>query len=255
MIRPILKYARTPLVVLAGASLIAGCADLKSGMNRIQDSIAEAGTKRTDEGESGKQSREADTAEAESSTQKKAVLNCPDIEMIDNLGTLHKFTNMSPPEDKKRISTARLISLKHDCRMTDQGKGQVDLFMTFESNTGPAAQTVYESNQEISYPYFVAVTDKEGTILSKDVFELAITPSANTGVITARESIRQIIPVAHSGELEDYNIAIGFQMSDAQLEYNRKNTSETGIRKPESLAPDQGNRASEDAEEMRNMDR
>ena len=246
MFNAILQQCRTPFLLLIGASLLAGCADIKDEMNNIRNSLAEIG-KQNNNKTAEADAQSSDQHKSETKKSQKPTLQCPDIKIIEALDTIHKFTEMNPPEESKRISTARLMSLQHECRITDNGKGQVDLFMTFESATGPAIRKTKSQDREISYPYFIAVTDKTGAILSKDVFELTITPSANTGVLTARENIRQIIPVETDQALADYHIAIGFQMSDAQLQYNRKHMGNKTLDKPEKLTPDKPNTSSGDA--------
>ena len=250
MFKSTFQRFRTPCLLLIGAGLLSGCAEIKSGVNQIRDSLAESGAQKSDQGAEASTKADAQTRNQDKGTSKgaqKKALQCPDIKIIDELGEIHKFRDMSPPEESKRISTAKLMSLQHECRITDNGKGQVDLFMTFESATGPAIRKTKSQDREISYPYFIAVTDKTGAILSKDVFELTITPSANTGVLTARENIRQIIPVETDQALADYHIAIGFQMSDAQLQYNRKHMGNKTLDKPEKLTPDKRNTPAGDA--------
>ena len=249
MFRRFKHYTHTAVLVLAGAILLTACADLKNSMNQIRDRIADTESQQTrkspETGPRGQAAGEEQDKAVE--RQAKKALECPEIKIIDELGEVHTFTDMNPPEENKRISTARLMSLEHDCRITNQGEGQVDLFMTFESGLGPAAKVEKDQGREIDYPYFIAVTNEKGEILSKDVFALTISPSPNTGVITARESIRQIIPLETPQDLAEHHIAIGFQMSDAQLRYNRKNMGPTATDKPEPITPDKRNQASEDA--------
>ena len=256
MFKSLYCYTRSVLLVPMVTILLAGCAEIRSGMNDMRDGIVGLAEQVTEEkGEANAQATPLRQQQADGQEQQKTALKCPNINIIDELGTVHKFTDMNPPAEDKRIGSARLISLKHECRITDQDKGQVDLHMTFESSTGPALGDKQREKQEAHYPYFVAVTDQKGKILAKDIFKLAITPSSNTDVVTARETIRQIIPVDTPEELADYNIAIGFQMSDAQLKYNRKHGfDKNDIDKPESIAPENRNKPSEEAHrQIRNL--
>jgi hypothetical protein len=254
MMESIFKNARTPLLILAGAGLLSGCAEVKSNMKQIRDNIAELAP--SEDVFSGDPVQKTQAGQKTTSSQKaqNSTVKCPEIKIIDALGTFHRFTDTNPPAEDKLISTARIMSLEHECRMTDEGKAQVDISITFESDIGPASQDAKGKTQDAGYPYFVAVTDKKGEILSKDVFELAITPSSNTNTITARETIRQIIPVDGSQELQQYSIAIGFQISDAQLKYNRTHARDEKTDKPTSLGPGNSGTPTEDAhKQIRNM--
>ncbi len=70
-------------------------------------------------------------------------------------------------------------------------------------------------------PYFVAVIS-EGQVIAKQVFNLAIPFADGKRKLTIKENVaRIVIPIAAEKSADDYSVTIGFQLTQAQVEYNR----------------------------------
>lgn len=82
---------------------------------------------------------------------------------------------------------------------------------------GPAAQ----SNQT-TLIFFVAVVDREQTILARERFESTLSFQANQRQAGVVEEIEQVIPIRPDLRGLDYEILVGFELSPEQLEYNRQ---------------------------------
>ncbi len=71
-----------------------------------------------------------------------------------------------------------------------------------------------------SVPYFVAVI-MNGEVIAKEVFDLKLN-FAGDRMLKVKESVAKIdIPIAPGKAAEDYSVTIGFQLTEAQADYNR----------------------------------
>lgn len=92
-----------------------------------------------------------------------------------------------------------------------------DLELEFVAARGPAS---LGRDPEINY--FVSVTDRYRKVISKE--NLRTTPKIPAGskATAWREKLKQHIPLASGKNGGDYSIFVGFQLSHAELEYNRR---------------------------------
>ena len=117
---------------------------------------------------------------------------CPTVQIMEDLAT-HRSA-----ED----STITLTAENAHC--------------TFDSNkTAIATMTLNfaATGQNETTPYFVAITDPAGKIMTKETF--SYTPG------TTRKTIRQIIPIKSRATAKNYSVLAGFQLTDQQLTQNR----------------------------------
>ncbi|NWG47064.1 MAG: hypothetical protein HXY25_11040 [Alphaproteobacteria bacterium] len=101
----------------------------------------------------------------------------------------------------------------------DPGKREVDseLTLTFRGELGPAAQARTETTA-----YFVAVVDSAGTVLAKDIFPVQMTFPEGQRVIAFEDRIDRVrIPVAAGMSGAAYEIIVGFDLTPAEVDYNR----------------------------------
>jgi hypothetical protein len=71
-----------------------------------------------------------------------------------------------------------------------------------------------------SVPYFVAVI-ANGEVIAKEVFDLKLNFTADR-MVKVKENVAKVaIPIAEGKEAQDYSVTIGFQLTEAQAEYNR----------------------------------
>ena len=70
--------------------------------------------------------------------------------------------------------------------------------------------------------YFVAIVNLEGEVLAKREFalELAFPPGATT--VSKVEEVKEFIPVKYPQNGGSLQIWTGFQLNDAELQYNRQ---------------------------------
>lgn len=82
---------------------------------------------------------------------------------------------------------------------------------------GPAAQS-----DQATLVFFVAIVDRDQTILARERFDSSLSFRANQRQAGVVEEIEQVIPIRPDLRGLDYEILVGFELSPEQLEYNRR---------------------------------
>ncbi|HCQ70908.1 MAG TPA: hypothetical protein DIU06_02020 [Rhodospirillaceae bacterium] len=143
--------------------------------------------------------------------------SCPDTFVVEDLAYLSEYVAGKQNVLKSRVYMAKETTT---CIYEDQAVS-VDLTLEFTGQIGKRARLRADDDPLYSYPFFVAITDRSGKIMAKQIF--AATMHYPSGADTGRyvETIRQIIPVPSKDKGKDYGVVAGFQLSESQLEENR----------------------------------
>ena len=142
--------------------------------------------------------------------------NCPTVSVVEELSTVSEFADTASQTLENLISKAKMVKSKSNCEFNGK-TATVDLQLTFEGALGPKALGM----TNFSYPFFVAVTAPNGSILAKEVFSAPLSHSSADDPTTHYETLRQIIPISNELQGPQYKILIGFQLTQEQLAYNR----------------------------------
>ncbi len=139
---------------------------------------------------------------------------CPSVSVLVDTAAMPVFA-----ADGKSIPySVQMTNAKRDCDMDKFSKNvgaSVDIdFRALRMQAGaPASYTV---------PYFVAVTS-EGHVLAKQLFSVQFSFPADQRVVDFSDSVNSIqLSVGRDKKPADYGILVGFQISKAQLDYNRR---------------------------------
>jgi hypothetical protein len=110
----------------------------------------------------------------------------------------------------------RLVDVSSECRHDSKG---VDVRMRagFALELGPA-----NPDRKAAYDFFVAITDPNDEIVAKRIFTTPLDFPTNVGYVEHLEELEQRIPLLKGGSAADYRIIIGLQLTEDELEYNRK---------------------------------
>ncbi len=147
---------------------------------------------------------------------------CPGVSVRPDLRRLVEFYDDSNPSESTRVSEITILDVKNTCRVEkDMLVMQIDLSLT--GKTGPRARMKPGDKPSFAYPYFVAVTDPKGTVLSKEIFAAPVSYEANQNEFSKVESIFQNMPFPDASVGQIYNVIVGFQLTPEQLAYNQAN--------------------------------
>lgn len=146
-------------------------------------------------------------------------LNCPAIIIDPQLDSISEFEDMTKTDENLLVSRAALSQTKSSCEFTDTTV-DMQLDITVTSQLGPKAKRTENDKPYFAYPYFISITDSEGNELAKEIFAASVSFENDQTAIELVETINQSLPLNEDGSLPDYQINIGFQLTDEQLFYN-----------------------------------
>lgn len=94
---------------------------------------------------------------------------------------------------------------------------EIALTIDIAVERGPAAQ-----GREVQLPYFVAVLGPDDEILAKEIFTSVAQVPPERRRLGIREETEQIIPLQDFQTGANFEIMIGFQLTEVELEENRR---------------------------------
>ena len=145
---------------------------------------------------------------------------CPHIIIVKDTAELTAFQPGPGRDLTDVVLDARVSgfggSCETDLERDQSGEVTVDLQLAFEAVRGPANRT-----REGKFSYFIAIGDRGGAILAKEVFETEFEFEGNRTRVGALEELSQAIPLRPGQLGDDFDIFVGFQLSPEQLDYNR----------------------------------
>lgn len=170
---------------------------------------------------------------------------CPATAVPQHAGTLTFFSPASSRTVDSVVATANIFNLQNQC---NEGGEKVTSNLRF---TIGAQRPSAAAEQTITVPYFVAVVKEGETIVSKQVYEAALTFPAGAARTEAVQTVQAIVDRAEAlaaagpapgsdrkkrkrGEMAEpedlffdakpkasgFEILVGFQLTDAQVYYN-----------------------------------
>ncbi len=146
---------------------------------------------------------------------------CPGVTVRPDLVHLVDFYDEANPSTGSVTSEVTITSVKNICRIENEALVmQIDIGL--EGKTGPKARLKKNDQPNFAYPYFVAVTDAQGNVLSKEIFAATIAYGREQNSTTSTESIFQNMPFPDASTGQVYNVVVGFQLSQTQLAYNAR---------------------------------
>lgn len=145
--------------------------------------------------------------------------NCPSVRIVTDLNQVHQFVDTMKPSAQQAISSIRMQGVETKCQMVKNNIA-IDMTLAFEGKVGPRGRNQAGDKPSFAYPYFVAITNNQGSIIGKEVFAVTLAYDSGRSSETHLEEIRQMIPMADR-DYKNYKVLIGFQLNDQELAYNR----------------------------------
>jgi predicted small secreted protein len=163
----------------------------------------------------------ASTVPKEPSLVASADVSCPKAMGMPELSSISQFSDTKTMSPSKLIASAKLENVDAKCQIGQTGV-TVELDLDFSGLLGPVGVKDLNGQASYAYPYFLTVITPDGTILSKDVFALSMVYEKGQINIRKQDKLRQIIPLMPGQKADQFQIIVGFQLSEDELAYNRR---------------------------------
>lgn len=143
---------------------------------------------------------------------------CPRVAILADAGKITAFRPGAAETPANVMFTGEMTNIRITCKYNDPNllELETDTYVTMILRKGPAAQ-----GNAAEMPYFITVTDRRGTVLSKREFPLRINFGGNAAVEHVERSW-QFYRLRRGYAGIEYETWAGFQLDDRQLEYNRR---------------------------------
>jgi hypothetical protein len=103
-------------------------------------------------------------------------------------------------------------------RDDDRQRVVAEMKILFQAEKGPASR-----GDAVDFRYFVAIADPERNILRRESFEASVTMPGNQTRAEAVETLAPTLPLPAEARPAGYRVLVGFELTRAQLDYNRAN--------------------------------
>jgi hypothetical protein len=147
---------------------------------------------------------------------------CPESATLEGADQLTQFAGAGRDLTDVRFE-ARIRDIALACRVeADDGKRTVESLVeiVFQAEKGPRNE-----RGRAEFTYFVAVVNSDEEILSRRAFDLGIDMPGNQTRVRARDRVSPTIPLPEGASPADYTVYVGFELTRAQLDYNRRGGS------------------------------
>lgn len=153
---------------------------------------------------------------------------CPEVSVLSDAATLTKFVEGRGRDLTDVLYEAKLVDAVGACdydveKKTGEGTLAVEMAVSMEMARGPA-------NRDGKAPvnYFVAVVGKDRAVLNKQDFTGTVEFTGNrTQLRWTDEPVYLSIPLKKGQAGRDFRIYVGYDLSEEELEFNRKQASGT----------------------------
>ena len=143
---------------------------------------------------------------------------CPYVKILYDAARYVEFKDEREASANVGFS-GEIQGISAGCQYKDEQPIQVTMEVLFEMGKGPQA-----AGRQKTYRYWVAVTDRNRTVLHKETFEIPVTFPEGTDRVYVTENIGNItIPragIATSGS--NFEILIGFEVTPQMAAFNRE---------------------------------
>ncbi|HEY4135626.1 MAG TPA: hypothetical protein VGO34_10470 [Alphaproteobacteria bacterium] len=115
--------------------------------------------------------------------------------------------------------TVKLAGVSLNCEYDNKGVAMT-AHVGFSLELGAA-----NPDRNASFEYFVAITDPDSKVLARQSFPVSLSFPPNVGYVEKADELDQRIPLPIGRSASGYQVIVGLQLSEAELEYNRQNAT------------------------------
>lgn len=143
---------------------------------------------------------------------------CPRVAILGDAASLTKFVPGAAQTEDNIMYKVTMQEIDSDCSYRGDTREEMEnnVRVAVSAQKGPAL-----ASDQIEVPYFIAVLDRTGTVLNKRVMTASIDFDGAQAVSGVEESWQQF-NLRGGGGGPSFEIWSGFQLSDAELEFNRR---------------------------------
>lgn len=141
---------------------------------------------------------------------------CPSTAILDDAGELVRFATVPAKGPADVAFTTRMKSISGVCD-SDEKTVAMELSTSMEAVRGPA-----NAKGEIHFVYFVAILDRNKTVLTRTKFPMIARFQGRETKLDFADAVTVTIPRKKGDLPTDYIVYMGFEMSPDELAYNRK---------------------------------
>ena len=141
---------------------------------------------------------------------------CPRVSILNEAARVAVYRDGPGRDLIDVVHEGQIADVRWSCVYSAE-RVRVLVTISILAQRGPAA-----TKPEAEFDYFVAVTRAADEILGKEIFRSQVAfpeGRTQTGVF---EEIEQIIPLPDQNAGPDYEVVVGFQLTEDQLRHNRK---------------------------------
>lgn len=141
---------------------------------------------------------------------------CPQTAILDGPGELVRFAPGSAGGPGDVVFRTKMKSISGVCDVDDKGV-DMELQIAMEAARGPA-----NAKGEAQFAYFVAILDRDKTVLTRTKFPMIARFQRQETLLEFSEGVTVTIPRKKDTPPKDYIVYLGFEMTPEELAYNRK---------------------------------
>lgn len=145
-------------------------------------------------------------------------LPCPAPKILRDASELTRFAPGQPPSAQTVQYIGKVAETKLSCAYDAKTYERLDVVLgvKFTAERNPAIPI-----DAADLRYFVAIVNLQGTVLAKKEFPLHLVFPSGSNQVDKVEEIDQSIPLTYPQNGGSLQIWVGFQLSGAELQYNR----------------------------------
>lgn len=143
---------------------------------------------------------------------------CPRVSLLKEAVEFTQFRAGGGRDVTDVAYRGRIMDIEFECKQNEERTEiTARAVVTAEFDLGPAADI-----KNPNFPVFLALTDSGGPIIDKTIFDMKVAFRGSGRKAVATRTIKGIrIPAKGSIPVEAHEIFFGFQISPAQVAYNR----------------------------------
>ena len=150
-------------------------------------------------------------------------MECPPVTILSEAASITRYVKGASRSILDVEFTGRVIGIKGKCAYefdsnTGEGTVEINVITKFKMKRGAA-----NKNRQAGFQYFVSVVNDDGYILEKQIFPYSVKYFKNrTWVKDEDYPVELSVPLRGGKTGQDFTVYVGFQLSEEELEFNRK---------------------------------